>query len=145
MAVTGLLLHFFTNFNGAVVGAGALSAGVVSEAIASRLMVAKTIKRIKSGEINDDSAAKITYPEIFKFYYPLALTAIMNLGVQPMVTFFIGQSRMALESLAVLPVINSFTFIFRSVGESYQEVGIALMGKNKAGYKPLEILHLLSG
>jgi hypothetical protein len=145
MALTGLLLHFFTNFDGVVVAAGALSAGVVSEAIASRIMVNKTIKRIKSGEIDDSPGSRITYSEISKFYYPLALTAIMNLGVQPMVTFFIGQSRMALESLAVLPVINSFTFIFRSVGESYQEVGIALMGKNKSGYKALRNFAFIIG
>jgi O-antigen/teichoic acid export membrane protein len=100
-------------------------------------MSLKIIKKIKSGEINEGPDTQLTYLGIFKFYYPLALTAIMNLGVQPMVTFFIGQSRMALESLAVLPVIVSFTFIFRSVGQSYQEVGIALMGKNKGGYKPL--------
>jgi len=145
MAVTGLALHFFTSVNGAVVGAGALSAGVVNEAIVSRLMVRNVIRKIKSGEIDDGSNAVISYKGIYHFYYPLALTAIMNLGVQPMVTFFIGQSRMAIESLAVLPVIVSFTFIFRSVGESYQEVGIALMGKNKAGYKPLKNFALMIG
>jgi progressive ankylosis protein len=145
MAATGLALHFFTSVNGAVAGAGALIAGVVNEAIVSWLMVRKVIRKIKSGEIDDGTNAVISYTGIFHFYYPLALTAIMNLGVQPMVTFFIGQSRMAIESLAVLPVIVSFTFIFRSVGESYQEVGIALMGKNKAGYKPLKNFALLIG
>jgi Na+-driven multidrug efflux pump len=48
--------------------------------------------------------------------------------VQPFVTFFIGQSRMALESFAVLPVVTSFVFIFRGLGLSYQEVVIALIG-----------------
>lgn len=145
MALTGLFLHFFTNFHGVVVGAGALSAGVLCEAVVSRIMVNKTIRKIKSGEINEGSVDTLTYSGIIKFYYPLALTAVMNLGVQPMVTFFIGQSRMALESLAVLPVINSFTFIFRSVGESYQEVGIALMGKNKSGYKALRNFAFILG
>jgi hypothetical protein len=36
---------------------------------------------------------------------------------------------MAIESLAVLPVVSSLVFIFRSPGLSYQEVNIALIGK----------------
>ncbi len=57
--------------------------------------------------------------------------------MQPLVTFFVGQSRMALESLAVLPVVTSFVFIFRALGLSYQEVMIALIGEKKEGFKPL--------
>jgi hypothetical protein len=34
---------------------------------------------------------------------------------------------MPLESLAVLPVLNSLVFLFRAFGLSYQEVGIALI------------------
>jgi Na+-driven multidrug efflux pump len=79
----------------------------------------------------------LTYGEINRFYYPLALTSLIGLGVQPLVTFFVGQSRMALESLAVLPVVTSFVFIFRALGLSYQEVIIALMGEKKEGFKPL--------
>ncbi len=41
---------------------------------------------------------------------------------------------MSLESLAVLPVINSLVFIFRSLGLSYQEVVIALVGDNGENY-----------
>jgi O-antigen/teichoic acid export membrane protein len=71
------------------------------------------------------------------FYYPLALTSILGLGVYPIVTFFMGHSRMALESLAVLPVVNALVFVFRSLGLSFQEVGVALLGEKKEGYKPL--------
>jgi hypothetical protein len=46
-----------------------------------------------------------------------------------MVTFFMGRARFSVESLAVLPVVNSLSFIFRSMGLSYQEVALALMGK----------------
>jgi hypothetical protein len=41
---------------------------------------------------------------------------------------------MPLESLAVLPVVSSLVFIFRSMGLSYQEVNIALIGKEKQNY-----------
>jgi O-antigen/teichoic acid export membrane protein len=44
---------------------------------------------------------------------------------------------MAVESLAVLPVVTSFVFIFRALGLSYQEVIIALIKDNKEGSKPL--------
>jgi hypothetical protein len=79
----------------------------------------------------------ISYRYITKFYYPLALTSILGIGVYPMVTFFLGKSRMPIESLAILPVINSLVFIFRSLGLSFQEVVIALLEKNKKAYKPL--------
>jgi Na+-driven multidrug efflux pump len=55
----------------------------------------------------------------------------------PIITFFIGRSPMSLESLAVLPVIESFVFIFRSVGFAYQEVGLALLGPKNEQNKPL--------
>lgn len=44
---------------------------------------------------------------------------------------------MAIESLAVLPVVTSFVFIFRAMGLSYQEVVIALLSQNKKNYKKI--------
>ena len=41
---------------------------------------------------------------------------------------------MAVESLAVLPVVNSLVFIFRSIGLSFQEVNIALIGKQRQNF-----------
>jgi hypothetical protein len=61
----------------------------------------------------------------------------LTLGVHPVVTFFIGKSRFAIESLAVLPVVNSLVFIFRGLGLSYQEVGVALLGERYEEYTPL--------
>ena len=69
------------------------------------------------------------------FYIPLALTPLIALGVYPAVTFFLGKSIMAIESLAVMPVINSLVFIFRSLGLSYQEVVVALGGKSEEHFK----------
>lgn len=133
MLTTAFLLYNYSSFHGAVVGASALSVGVIMEAIASRVMSNSILKQIK----NEGGNEKLTYTEIIKFYYPLALTSLIGLGVHPMVTFFIGQSRMALESLAVLPVINSLVFIFRSFGLSFQEVVIALVGEKGNNYNQL--------
>ena len=76
-------------------------------------------------------------PAIFRFYLPLAMMSILAMAVQPAVTFFVGQSRYALESLAVLPVIHGLTFLFRALGLSYQEVGIALFGDRWEQYRPI--------
>ena len=92
---------------------------------------------LKSIKQKDEPDSRISYREIMTFYYPLALTSLLGLGVHPFVTFFIGQSRMSIESLAVLPVINSLVFIFRSTGLSFQEVGIALVGDKGEGFIPL--------
>lgn len=137
MTLTGIVFYFFLKVDGALAGASALSIGVISEAAASKLMVKKTIKKFEENK-NGNEQSKINYKEIFNFYYPLALTSLITLGVHPLVTFFMGQSRMSIESLAVLPVINSFVFIFRSLGLSYQEVVIALSGEKKEEYLPLK-------
>lgn len=135
MLVCGSVLYISGIAEGVVIGAASLSFAVIMEAIAVRLMVSGTLKKINSEELS--SLQNLTHKQIIKFYYPLALTSLIGLGVQPLLTFFIGQSRMAIESFAVLPVVTSFIFVFRSLGLSYQEVIIALLGEKNEGLKPL--------
>ena len=137
MSITAFVLFIFTSTSGVIVGATALSTGVIFEAVAVRIMSINSVKVYISGSNEEDSEDNLTYSDIFKFYYPLALTSVISLGVYPIVTFFMGQSRMSLESLAVLPVINALVFIFRAFGLSYQEVGIVLMGDKMEGYVKL--------
>jgi len=129
--VTGLLLYT-AGAKGAYVGAAAMSLAVLIESLATRLMADSTIRSIMQKE--DPENRHIDLRFILKFYYPLALTSILSLGVHPFVTFFLGRSRMAVESLAVLPVVTSLVFIFRSLGLSYQEVSIALIGERRQNY-----------
>ncbi len=138
MASTGLGLFFFIRPPGAWVGAAALSAGVVAEALASRVMAAASIRKLLStpGE-TEGTAEELTYLDISRFYYPLALTSMIGLAAQPMLTFFMGRAPAPVESLAVFPVVVSLNFLFRSMGLSFQEVGIALMGKRHEHFKPL--------
>jgi len=144
MSSTALLLFRSTEIQGAVVGAAALSAGVTAEAVASRVMANQAVRSLMA-RAGDDTTSTLKYSEIVRFYVPLALTAVLALGVQPLVTFFVGHGRFALESLAVLPVVNSLIFIFRSIGLAYQEVGIALMGDHGEGYYPLRRFALTLG
>lgn len=137
MSATALTCYFFFSLNGATVGTLSLSLAVSAEAIASRIMAHRSVKQLMAENPNNQNTSPLTYRYITKFYYPLALTSLLGLGIHPMVTFFMGQSRMPIESLAVLPVINSLVFLFRSMGLSYQEVGIALMGENNRHFKML--------
>ena len=70
--------------------------------------------------------------DIVRFYYPLALTSVISLATGPLLTFFMGRSRSPIESLAVLPVVQSLVFLFRSGGVASQEVGVALSATTAA-------------
>jgi Na+-driven multidrug efflux pump len=136
MSLTAFILYMFTDVPGVVVGASALSTAVICEAIASKLMVKQFLVKLKAQA--SEFQNELTMKEIIRFYYPLALTSILTLGIQPFVTFFIGQSRMAIESFAVMPVVTSFVFIFRGLGLSYQEVVVALIGDNMGNLDQLK-------
>jgi Na+-driven multidrug efflux pump len=133
--LTAGLILFSSGVNGAYVGAGAMSLAVFTEAIATRIMASGALKALLDTE--DTENGDLGLRKISKFYYPLAITSLLSLGVHPFVTFFLGRSYMAVESLAVLPVVTSLVFIFRSLGLSYQEVNIALIGKQKQNYTVL--------
>jgi len=133
--VTVGVILYSAGVKGAYVGAGAMSLAVFTEAIATRLMASGTLKTILEKE--DTENGNLGLRKISKFYYPLAITSLLSLGVHPFVTFFLGRSYMAVESLAVLPVVSSLVFIFRSLGLSYQEVNIALIGNQRQNYRPL--------
>ena len=151
MAATAVILYAGAGWPGAWVGAAALSAGVVAEAVAARLMAIPVIRRMReegearggaprpdagvdataweAGSGIPDPGDLLPYREIFRFYYPLALTSLIGLTVQPMLTFFMGRAPSPLESLAVFPVVHALSFIFRSLGLSFQEAAIALLGE----------------
>ncbi|HXV60204.1 MAG TPA: hypothetical protein VEK15_05885 [Vicinamibacteria bacterium] len=132
MGTTALLLYRYSIVPGALVGGAALAAGVVLESIGTRLMAVGIMEGFPVG-----SGDTLTYRRIVDFYFPLALTSIIALGVHPMVTFFVGGSRRALDSLAVLPVLFALTFIFRSVALSYQEVAIALLDGSRENFRKI--------
>lgn len=139
MTATAFLTFLFTDVDGVIVGAAALSAGVCFEALASRVMVHQHLKQLRATDapVKMPGQEPLRYRGIAQFYYPLAMTSLIGLARQPLLIFFMGQSRYPLESLAVLPVIGSLVFLFRSFGLSFQEVSIALLGKEFKGYRRL--------
>ena len=136
MFATAFLLARHGGVEGAWVGAAALTMGVCCEAVASRFMASGALRKLMAVP-GEATGAAASWVSLTRFYYPLALTTLLSLGIHPVVTFFVGNSRMSLESLAVLPVIGSLVFIFRSLGLAYQEAVIALIGDEQEGYVPL--------
>ena len=138
MSGAAAALAWLTDLPGAYVGSLALAAGVIAEAGASRWMARAIVSRLLSAPAEDAPAdAALSQREIFRFYVPLALTSLLAIVVNPLVTFFMGRSRMPLESLAVLPVISGFVFMFRSGALAYQEVGVALVGPRREHEGPI--------
>ena len=150
MAVTALALYRFVHPPGALVGASALAVGVLAEAIASRLMAAALVRRLAARTAGKQTGRPgggelLTMRAIIRFYAPLALTSLMALAVNPLLSFFLGKSRLPIESLAVLPVLNSLTFIFRSPGLSFQETSIALLGRHREQIRSLRRFAMMLG
>jgi hypothetical protein len=144
MAATGLVLFLHGGLDGAVVGAGALSAGVVVEAAASWAWARPDRKRLSL--LPPASPGDVpTLADIQRFYWPLAVTPLMNMAAMPLVTFFVGRGHLPIESLAVLPVVNSFGFLFRCPATAFQEVVIALGRGGDAALRSLRRFATLLG
>ncbi len=137
MAGTAFALPAFTDLHGAWVGAASLTVGVCVEAVAARIMATGSIRQVLATAPEGSGAAAISYRGILEFYYPLALTSLVALATHPLLTFFVGRARDPLESLAVLPVVHSLSFLFRAAGLSYQEAAIALTGKDFEHRRPV--------
>jgi hypothetical protein len=138
MGGTAVLLASLTRLPGALAGTAALSAGVITEAAASRFWAREALRRLQATEPGPDyRRAPLSFLGIAHFYLPLALTSILAVGVNPMVAFFLGRSRMPLESLAVMPVVNGLIFAFNTAGLTLQEVAIPLYGRDRDNFRPL--------
>lgn len=134
MLVSGIGLTWLGTLDGVVVGTMSLSVGVLCEAVATRYMAREVVHEIERQEHQADAATALTTAEIVRFWLPLAATSAIGFAVTPMLAFFMSRAPEALASLAVLPVVDSFVFFFRSFGFSYQEVGIALIGDRQQNY-----------
>ncbi|MGD8495091.1 MAG: hypothetical protein PVF05_02805 [Gemmatimonadales bacterium] len=131
MAGTATFLAVATDLPGAMVGGGALSTGVIVEAIVARWMARRDIAELRATPHPPDGGPVLSYRDIVGFYVPLALTSLLGIAVQPMLTFFMGRAAAPVESLAVFPVVNSLGFLFRSLGLAWQDAALALLGRDR--------------
>ena len=135
MTATALVLFFASSLPGAWIAASALSVGVMAEAISARFLASSEVRQLTSEQA--PPGTPVTYRDIWSFYVPLAWTSVVSLAAHPMVTFFMGHAVRSLDSLAVLPVINALTFIFRALGLAYQEVVITMLGRDESTRQPV--------
>jgi hypothetical protein len=120
-----LIGYSIGTIQGIVVATCAVSAGVISEAIYSGIAVRPVVKnQVEKMEPVDPA---LTMGSFLKFYFPLVLTSLLTLLVQPIGSAALSRMPIALASLAVWPVLSGLTFMFRSIGVAYNEVVVALL------------------
>lgn len=114
---------------GVVIGAGAQTLGASLEAAYSGWRV----RRVVRAHIHPAAAGPVwQWKEFGKFYFPLALTSVINLVWQPIGSAALSRMPQALASLAVWPVLSGLVFISRSAGMAFNEVVVALLGEKGA-------------
>ena len=115
------------SIQGIIVATCAVSAGVISEAIYSGIAVRPVVET----QVRKMEPVKpaLTMSAFQKFYFPLVLTSLLTLLVQPIGSAALSRMPVALASLAVWPVLSGLTFMVRSVGMAYNEVVVALLEK----------------
>jgi hypothetical protein len=110
---------------GIVVAASAVIAGVMSEAF----YVGLYVKPVLRDQVRHARPVEppLTFQDFISFYVPLAMTALLNLLVQPIGSAALSRMPQALDSLAVWPVVSGLAFMLRSLGLAYNEVVVALL------------------
>lgn len=120
--LAGLLVG---RYRGAVVGAVALSLGVITAALLAYAFARSTIRQRLSRSGPGDEP--LGWRELLQFYVPLALTPLIMLAARPLHAVVLARAPEPLVSLAVWPVIISFLFLGMSVAMSYQEAVVVLL------------------
>lgn len=133
MLLAAAVLYTLGTVDGIVLGATGLSVGVVCEALATRWMARDVVRLYREQSINSCEPPP-SHQKIRQFYTPLMITSAVGFIVMPILSLFIAKAPNPVESLAVVPVVNAFVFLFRSFGFSYQEVGIAYLGSSPDSY-----------
>ena len=122
--------YFIGTIQGTAIATAAIIAGVLFEALYVGLRV-RPVLRSQLPEVSEDHEP-FSYRGFLKFYIPLSLTSLIILGARPIFSAGVGRMFDPLNSLAILPVITSLTFMFRAGGVAYSEVVIALIGRHGA-------------
>lgn len=121
-----MLLLAWLDFAGVFVGIGAITAGMLSEALISRIIVQKTLVELCKTSPKEGSQP-LTYGYISKFYMPLALNGIIATAINPILVFFMSGD---INSLAVFPVACGIANFFISTGLGLHDLILANLGEN---------------
>ncbi len=126
--LTVLLVSYFSDaVPGIAAAAGAVALGVVAEAVYIGIKVQPVLtNQLKQEPVIRPELNRRTF---LSFYTPLALTSLITLLSQPLISAALSRMPRALDSLAVWPVLSGLLFILRSPGVAYNEVVVSLIGE----------------
>jgi len=118
---------------GIIVATSAVAAGVVSEAIYAGIIAHPVIKY----ELKPAAPIQtpLTLRKFLSFYFPLVMTSLISLLVQPIGSAALSRMPQPIESLATWSVVNGLVFMLRSFGIAFNEVVVALLDENHAAKK----------
>jgi hypothetical protein len=112
-------------WSGIAVGASAVAAGVVSEALFAHWCVQPVLReRVRPAPVT----STVTRASFVRFYTPLALTPLVTLLAQPIGAAAMARMPLAFPSLATWPALHGLVFLTRALGLAYNEVVVALIG-----------------
>lgn len=121
-ALTGtVLLGVAAGLPGATMGAIALSASVVVEAVIVTLWALPRVRQLPPGP-----SGGLTSAAIVRFCLPLAATDLMRVIARPMVTAGIARAALPGVSLAAWPVANGFVHLVAAGVMAFQEMVVAV-------------------
>jgi len=117
---------------GTVVEAIAMVFGVWAEAVFAHVRVQPVLRnQVRHAPPGEP----LTWRAFFNFYIPLVFTSLLNMIWSPISSAGINRMPRAVDSLAVLPVINGLAYLFRSFGLGLNEVVVTLLGRAGAPAK----------
>ncbi|HEX9029420.1 MAG TPA: hypothetical protein VF823_09625 [Anaerolineales bacterium] len=110
---------------GISVGAAAVATGVLCEAAYVGIIVRPVLNwKLR---LAPPPTKPLTLPGFLTFYIPLALTSLISLLANPIGSAALSRMPVALDSLAVWPVVTGLISMVRSLGTAYNEVVVALL------------------
>ena len=138
-----LVITYLLQLPGIVVATSAVIAGVTTEAIYSGIRIQPILRaELRSAPVVEPA---LSYRAFAAFYIPLVLTSLLTLIIQPMGSAALGRMPLALESLAVWPVVSGFIFMLRSMGVAFNEVVVALVDEPLSVHPLRRFTAILSG
>jgi hypothetical protein len=135
-AGTAVILAQVTSWAGVIIGAYALMAGVLAEAIYATIAVQPILQNELAPGSSPSEAPELTYRGLFWFHLPLAGTSLLTLLVQPLVAFSLARAPNPTLSLATWPVVFQFMLVARAAAFALPEVVIALTN-GQSTFRPL--------
>lgn len=136
--VTAFSLLAYSTIPGGVIVCSSLSIAITVEAYFIRWRSQRVISELYNNPRAGDH--HLSLAEMNRFYLPLAVASVVNIGVQPVLTFFLAQGVDAKFALASWPVLMSFQFLFFTPALAYQDIIIAHKHEDEGNGRVLKTL-----